>query len=110
MTQDGGGTDGYYYKLPESKNIKDLEPIHEDFVSVRVLLNDINEELREKGREITSLKIFRWTFPGAVLVTNEDIDDRFRAFFEHPYGDDIYQNKQLNTRGGMGQIYQQRIK
>ena len=101
-TQHGGGTDGYYYKLPESKRIQDLKPIHEDFVSVRVLLNDINEELREKGREITSLKIFRWTSPGAVLVTNEDIDDRFRAFFQHPLWHDIYENKQLNTRGGMG--------
>ena len=102
-TQHGGGTDGYYYKLPESQRIQDLKQIHEDFVSVRVLLNDINEELlKTKQREITSLKIFRWTSPGAVLVTNEDIDDQFRAFFEHPLWHDIYKNKQLNTRGGMG--------
>ena len=101
-TQHGGGTDGYYYKLPESKGIEELKAIHEDFVDVKVLLEEINKELQKKEREITSLKIFRWTSPGAVLVTNEDIDDRFRAFFQHPLWHDIYENKQLNTRGGMG--------
>jgi hypothetical protein len=107
-TQHGGGTDGYYYKLPESKKIEDLKAIHEDFVDVKELLEDINKELAKppnddgKVRRINCLKIFRWTSPGAVLVTNEDIDDQFRAFFEHPSWHDIYENKQLNTRGGMG--------
>jgi len=97
-TQHGGGTDGYYYKLQKKE---DLKPIHEDFVSVRVLLNDINDEL-PKERKIKSLKIFRWTSPGAVLVTNEDIDDKFRKCFEHPAWYDLYTNKQLKTRSGMG--------
>ena len=78
-----------------------MNAIHEDFVDVKELLEDINKALPE-GRTINCLKIFRWTSPGAVLVTNEDIDDQFRAFFEHPLWHDIYENKQLNTRGGMG--------
>ena len=102
-TQHGGGTDGYYYKLPESKGIEELKAIHEDFVDVKELLEDINKELAKapnddgKVRKINCLKIFRWTSPGAVLVTNEDIDDQFRAFFEHPSWHYIYENKQLIT-------------
>lgn len=99
-TQHGGGTDGYYYFTNQAGK-GPMNAIHEDFVDVKELLEDINKALPE-SRTINCLKIFRWTSPGAVLVTNEDIDDQFRAFFEHPLWHDIYENKQLNTRGGMG--------
>ena len=99
-TQHGGGTDGYYYFTKQGGKGA-MNAIHEDFVDVKDLLEEINKALPE-GRTIKCLKIFRWTSPGAVIVSNEDIDDQFRAFFEHPLWHDIYANQQLNTRGGMG--------
>jgi len=101
-TQHGGGTDGYYYFTNQAGK-GPMNAIHEDFVDVKDLLEDINVELgKNGGRRINCLKIFRWTSPGAVLVTNEDIDDRFRTIFQHPLWQNVYSNKKLNTRQSMG--------
>ncbi len=95
----GGGTDGYYYRK-ESEG----KPVQDDFIRMKDLFEHINDELAKNckgGRRITSIKNFRWTSPGASIVSNEDIDDNFRAIFEHPYWYDMY-GIRYNTRSGLG--------
>jgi len=95
----GGGSDGYYYNEGElDKKLK----MHEDFVKVKDLFEYINKELLPQGKKIKSLKIFRWTSPGASIVSNEDIDDVFREIFEHPYWPQLYQSGAWKTRTAMG--------
>ena len=95
----GGGTDGYYYRK-ESKG----KPVQDDFIRMKDLFDHINQELAKncnEGRRIKSIKNFRWTSPGASIVSNEDIDDNFRAIFEHPYWYDMY-GPRYYTRSGLG--------
>ena len=95
----GGGTDGYYYrKKSEGKSVQD------DFIRMKDLFDHINKLLESecKGRSITSIKNFRWTSPGASIVSNEDIDDQFRGIFQHPYWEEVYGNKSILTRDKLG--------
>ena len=94
----GGGSDGYYYNEGELQAKKEM---HEDFVNVKDLFDYINRSLPD-GKKIKSLKIFRWTSPGASIVSNEDIDDVFREIFEHPYWPQLYQSGAWKTRTAMG--------
>ena len=94
----GGGSDGYYYNEGElDKKLK----MHEDFVKVKDLFEYINGDLPE-GKKIKSLKIFRWTSPGASIVSNEEVDDVFREIFEHPYWPQLYESGAWKTRTAMG--------
>ena len=95
----GGGSDGYYYNEGGLQTKKEM---HEDFVKVKDLFEYINGELLPQGKKIKSLKIFRWTSPGASIVSNEDIDDVFREIFEHPYWPQLYQSGAWKTRTAMG--------
>ena len=96
----GGGTDGYYYrKTSEGKSVQD------DFIRMKDLFDHVNDELAKnckEGRRITSIKNFRWTSPGASIVSNEDIDDQFRGIFEHPYWEEVYGNRSMETRDKLG--------
>lgn len=94
----GGGSDGYYYNEGELDLKKEM---HEDFVKVKDLFDYINSFLPE-GKKIKSLKIFRWTSPGASIVSNEEVDDVFREIFEHPYWPQLYQSAPWKTRSGLG--------
>jgi len=95
----GGGSDGYYYNKEKLTKNKEM---HKDFVSVKYLFDEVNKVLPE-GKKIESLKIFRWTSPGAVIVSNVEIDDVFRGVFEHPYWPQLYTSAKWRTRAGMGQ-------
>ena len=98
-TTHGGGTDGYYYRK-ESKG----KPVQDDFIRMKDLFDHVNDELAKnckEGRRITSIKNFRWTSPGASIVSNEDIDDNFRGIFEHPHWYDLY-GLPYTTRHGLG--------
>lgn len=95
----GGGTDGYYYrKKSEGKSVQD------DFINMKDLFDHINKLLKSEcnGRSIKSIKNFRWTSPGASIVSNEDIDDQFRGIFEHPYWEEVYGNRSMETRDKLG--------
>ncbi|MBC8308335.1 MAG: hypothetical protein H8E55_72835 [Pelagibacterales bacterium] len=106
----GGGSDNYYFrtrKMPPPEN-KELIKMYNDFVNVKDLYEHINHELEKvhgkgKGkRKIKSLKIFRWTSPGASIVSNEDVDDVFREIFEHPHWHQLYENPGWKTREALG--------
>ena len=94
----GGGSDGYYYNEGKLQAKKEM---HEDFVKVKDLFEYINDQLPQE-KKIKSLKIFRWTSPGASIVSNEEIDDVFREIFEHPYWPQLYQSGAWKTRNAMG--------
>ena len=102
----GGGSDNYYFrtsKMPPPEN-KELIKMYNDFVNVKDLYEHINKELAKvpgnEGRQIKSLKIFRWTSPGASIVSNEEVDDVFREIFEHPHWHQLYENPDWkNWRG-----------
>ena len=96
----GGGSDGYYYNEGELQAKKKM---HEDFVNVKDLFEYINEQLPQE-KKIKSLKIFRWTSPGASIVSNQEIDDVFREIFEHPYWPQLYEGA-WKTRNAMGKDY-----
>lgn len=104
----GGGSDNYYFrksKMPPPEN-KELIKMYNDFVKVKDLYEHINQELvkvhGKEGRKIKSLKIFRWTSPGASIVSNEEVDDVFRGIFQHPYWHQLYENPAWRTREALG--------
>ena len=96
----GGGSDGYYYNEGELQAKKKM---HEDFVNVKDLFEYINDQLPQE-KKIKSLKIFRWTSPGASIVSNQEIDDVFREIFEHPYWPQLYEGA-WKTRNAMGKDF-----
>ena len=104
----GGGSDNYYFrtsKMPPPEN-KELIKMYNDFVNVKDLYEHINKELAKvpgnEGRQIKSLKIFRWTSPGASIVSNEEVDDVFREIFEHPHWHQLYENPDWKTGEALG--------
>ena len=109
-TAHGGGSDGYYFReTPSSeKGGKDnFKATKMDFINLKDLLEDINNRLREiygaeTWKQIDAMSLFRWTSPGASIVSNEDIDDVFRDIFQHPTWVKLYKNKRLQSRDGMG--------
>jgi len=108
-TAHGGGSDGYYFReKPPSEGEKDkFKATKMDFINIKDLLEDINTTLRgmfpgEPWKQIEVMSVFRWTSPGASIVSNEDIDDVFRAIFQHPTWVKLYKNKRLYSRDGMG--------
>tara|TARA_B100000575_G_scaffold294071_1_gene307862 strand:- start:9635 stop:11938 length:2304 start_codon:yes stop_codon:yes gene_type:complete len=96
----GGGSDGYYYN---EGGLQAKKEMHEDFVKVKDLFEYINDQLPQE-KKIKSLKIFRWTSPGASIVSNETIDDVFREIFEHPFWPQLYQGA-WKTRSAMGKNF-----
>ena len=105
----GGGSDNYYFrksKMPPPEN-KELIKMYNDFVNVKDLYEHINKELakvpgKRGKRKIKSLKIFRWTSPGASIVSNEEVDDVFREIFEHPYWHQLYGDPAWKTGEALG--------
>lgn len=107
-TAHGGGSDGYYFReTPSSKGQDNFKATQMDFINLKDLLEDINNTLRETygaetWKQIDAMSLFRWTSPGASIVSNEDIDDVFRDIFQHPTWVKLYKNKSLFSRDGMG--------
>jgi len=102
----GGGSDNYYFRTSKMPKDKKFIKMYNDFVNVKDLYEHINKELAKvpgkKRREIKSLKIFRWTSPGASIVSNEEVDDVFREIFEHPYWHQLYENPAWKTGEALG--------
>ena len=107
-TAHGGGSDGYYFtEPPSSKDRDNFKATKMDFINLKDLLEDINTTLRiaygvGTWKQIKVMSVFRWTSPGASIVSNEDIDDVFRDIFQHPTWVKLYKNKILHSRDGMG--------
>ena len=107
-TAHGGGSDGYYFtEKSSSKGPDNFKATQMDFINLKDLLDYINTTLREKyprdaWKQIEVMSVFRWTSPGASIVSNEDIDDVFRDIFQHPTWVKLYKNKILHSRDGLG--------
>jgi len=102
----GGGSDNYYFRTSKMPKDKKFIKMYNDFVNVKDLYEHINKELAnvhgKEGRKIKSLKIFRWTSPGASIVSNEEVDDVFREIFEHPHWHQLYGNPAWKTGEALG--------
>ena len=108
-TAHGGGSDGYYFREPslEKGRGDNFKATQRDFINIKDLLENINTRLKEiygneTWKQIEVMSVFRWTSPGASIVSNEAIDDEFRAIFQHPTWVKLYKNKSLFSRDGMG--------
>jgi len=95
----GGGTNGSYYDKTEinEKNVG----YGLDFISVCDVLDRINDNLPD-GKKLKTLKIHRWTSPGASLVTNSDIDNKFRYLVAHMNWPQAYESKLNMLRSSLG--------